>query len=404
MKIIILFFCLIVNSISVNAAQSLEVSSWDLQAINASRIVYNKQAVRAGEKKLNLYLSPIMTKQALSFVDHTTFKPYSELMVGELAGTPAYSADGQYIFISAKDGWIWKYNLHTGSLEIKVRVGLNTAASVLSGDGRFLLAANRQPADLVFLNPDDLSVVQIIPVRNLKGVLSPVSLVRNAGDEHGFIVIPENFPQLWKVSYLDPPPIGFGDGWNHDYRCLKDHMDKPLFPIKRLNIEQSLTDLYVDEENIYVTGVNSQGESLVFDLDLSRIVGRPGTSFIAPDLLWTVDDASELAVLNNDKRSLSIYSNASHSGQWLKTVDIDIAHAAAIASCPRSEQIMIGDKQGKVLLVNKYSHKIEQILQPVHEPVNSISCTPDGQYMFLEVGNKQKKLLVYDNQQQKFIQ
>jgi len=99
-----------------------------------------------------------------------------------------------YVFITSKDGWISKYNLKTGMPEIKVRVGLRTANSAMSGDARYLLAGNQLPADLVFLNPDDLSVVQIVPIQNRKGILSPVTAVRNAGELHGFIVVPQNFP------------------------------------------------------------------------------------------------------------------------------------------------------------------------------------------------------------------
>ncbi|NOQ78312.1 MAG: hypothetical protein GQ546_02815 [Gammaproteobacteria bacterium] len=402
-----LLFCVlfVFNSISIYAAQSLEISNWDLDAINASRIVYSTKSNEDGGKN-HYYLSPVMTNQHVTFLDYMTLKPLktqSEQMVGEFAGVPVYDPDDRYVFITTKDGWIRKYNLQTGNLEIKVRVGLKTANSALSGNARFLLVGNQQPADLVFLNPDDLSVVQIIAVQNRKGILSPVTAVRNAGEQHGFIIVPKNFPQIWKVSYLDPPPIGFGDGWNHDYRCLKDHMDKPLFPIKRLRIEQILTDLYIDEKNIYLTGINSSGEGIIFDLDLSRIVGQMDVSSIAPDMIWQTDDASELAVLNNDKTSLSFYNNISHLGKWKKAADIDVGHVSAIAACPKSEMIWLGSEAGKVQLINKYSHAVEKILPLAQGRINRISCTRDSKYVLMEMGDDKKSLVVYDNLKQKVI-
>jgi WD40 repeat protein len=399
-----LFLCVLFmfNAISLYAAQPLEVSNWDLDAINASRIVLGIKN-NEGSIKNNHYLSPVITKQHLTFLDHMTLKPFSEQIAGDLAGVPIYDPDGRYVFITTKDGWLRKYNLQTGELEIKVRVGLKTANSALSGNARFLLVGNQQPADLVFLNPDDLSVVQIIPVQNRKGILSPVTAVRNAGELHGFIVVPQNFPQIWKVSYLDPPPIGFGDGWNHDYRCLKDHMDKPLFPIKRLRIEQTLTDFYIDEKNIYLLGINTNGEGIIFDLDLSRIVSHLDVSSIAPDLIWETGDASELAVLNNENTSLSFYSNTSHLGKWKKEVDIDVDHVTAITVCPQSEMIWLGGESGKVQLINKNSHTVEQTLQFSQGRINQISCTQDSKYMLMEVGDDKKMLVVYDNLMRKVL-
>ncbi len=392
----------IFNSVSLYAAQALEISTWDLDAINASRIVYSKNMSK-NDGNINLYLSPAMTQQHLTFMDHMTFEPLSELMVGELAGMPVYGPEGRYVFITSKDGWISKYNLKTGMPEIKVRVGLRTANSAMSGDARFLLAGNQLPADLVFLNPDDLSVMQIVPVQNRKGILSPVTAVRNAGELHGFIVVPQNFPQIWKVSYLDPPPIGFGDGWNHDYRCLKDHMDKPLFPIKRLTIGYNLADFYIDESNIYLMGSNAAGEGIIFDLDLSRIVSHLDVSSINPDLIWESDDASQLAILNNDKSSLSFYSNTSHLGKWSKEADVDVGHVTAISACPQSETIWIGGESGKIQIINKHSKAVEQTLQPGQGRIKQISCTRDSKYMFLEAGDDKNMLLIYDNLTHKVI-
>ncbi len=402
MKKLMITALFIFNSAALYAAQELQMSVWDLDAINASRIIYsNNMSTESGKK--NLYLSPIITEQRLTFLEHITLEPLSELKVGALAGTPVYSSEGRYVFISSTDGWVVKYNLQTGMPEIKVRVGLKTANSALSGNGRFLLVGNQQPADLVFLDPEDLSVVQMIPVQDRKGILSPVTAVRNAGDLHGFIVVPQNFPQIWKVSYLDPPPIGFGDGWNHDYRCLKDHMDKPLFPVKRLTIEQTLSDFYIDEKNIYLMGTNTRGEGIVFDLDLSRIVSRLEVSSLEPDLIWGKNEASQLAVLNNDKTSLSFYSNSSHLDKWKKQTDVAVGPVSAIASCPQADTIWLGEENGKIQLINKYSYAVEQTLQPGQGRIKQIACTQDSKYVLLEAGDDKKVLLVYDNLLQKMV-
>ncbi len=273
LSILLLSILLLFNSVRIFAADPLEISNWDLNAINASRVVYSNNINKECDKN-NLYLSAKVTEQHLTSLDNKTLTPLSEFIQGNLAGKPLYDDEACYTFLTTEDGWIWKYNLQTGKPVIKVRVGLKTANSALSGNGQFILVGNKQPADLIFLKPEDLSVVQIIPVQDRKGILSPVNAVHNAGELHGFIVAPQNFHQIWKISYLNPPPIGFGDGWNHDYRCLKDHMDKPLFPVKRLRIGQTLEQFYIDQNNIYLIGTNTAGEGIIFDLDLSRIISH----------------------------------------------------------------------------------------------------------------------------------
>ncbi|MCK5697691.1 MAG: hypothetical protein KAI02_05985, partial [Gammaproteobacteria bacterium] len=193
--IILLFFISILFNFCW-ATQSLELSSWDLEAINASRINYIQDSKNTVKKEL--YLSLIKEKNqhhSLSFLEKHTLKALlPKQIIENLAGEPVFDSTNHAVFITSKEGWVTKYNLHTGQAEINIRVGLKSANSVLSSNGHFLLVGNQQPANLVFLNPKDLSIVQIIPVQDRKGNLSPVTVVRDAGEVHGFIVIPKHFP------------------------------------------------------------------------------------------------------------------------------------------------------------------------------------------------------------------
>ncbi len=102
---LIISVLIIFHSLNLYAAQALEISTWDLDAINASRIVYSKN-MSINDGNINLYLSPAMTQQHLTFMDHMTFEPLSELLAGELAGMPVYGPEDRYVFITSKDGWI----------------------------------------------------------------------------------------------------------------------------------------------------------------------------------------------------------------------------------------------------------------------------------------------------------
>jgi len=93
---LIISVLIIFHSVSLYAAQALEISTWDLNAINASRIVYSKNMSK-NDGSINLYLLPVMTQPYLTFIDHKTFEPLSELTTGELAGTPVYGPEGRYL-------------------------------------------------------------------------------------------------------------------------------------------------------------------------------------------------------------------------------------------------------------------------------------------------------------------
>ncbi|MCP3672053.1 MAG: hypothetical protein GY814_16785 [Gammaproteobacteria bacterium] len=384
--------------------QSLAVSTWDFDAISDSHTTCQHNSM-VEDKAGNLCLPSTTDTQRLTLMNKTTL----ELVVVKLpdtalAGPPISSTDSRYLYMTSRDGWVVKYDLQTGQPIVKIRAGLESAGSVISGDNRFLLVGNRKPADLVLLHTDDLSVARIIPVANRKGIMSPVAAVGNAGDSHGFIAALEDFPQLWKISYLDPAPIGFGDGWNHDYRCIKEHVKKGLFPVKRLTISHALTEFHIDDAHEFLVGTNKAGNGIIMDLDLSRIVGQPKIPAVNSSMFWRADQGSHLGVVEKDKTAIIIYSNVKNPQRWQQSARISLGPITTLASCPQTPVIWAGVEDGAIHLIDKQTLVVTKRLYLTQKGrINQITCSKDGAHMLLEITGEQTEMVALDRQTQKEV-
>jgi hypothetical protein len=370
---LILLFCTIAKA---GSQDSLTVEKWGFDAIKGSHIIYSK-------------------KEDSSRKDCTTSLKNISWFVQQ-QDKAIFSSDGCSVYISTEDGWITKFNAQTKQVVAKIRVALKTANATISKDNKILLVGNRQPADLVLLKTSDLSLVRIIPVENNKGVLSPVAKVRTAGEDHGFIVAPQDFSKIWKISYLNPAPIGFGDGWNHDYRCLDEHVGNPLFPVKRLKTGQHLNNFQMDDEGIFLVGTNKSGEGVIMDLDLSRVIAHPEIHNIESGLIWKTAKSNRLAVLDQDKNRVDVYSNNANPRRWEKIKALSIKPALTVASCENSPALWVSGREANIQLIDKNSLEItKEFFLKSKNPITEMSCLPHQKAMLLKSDNK---VLIFDSQ------
>ncbi|MBS0301072.1 MAG: c-type cytochrome, partial [Proteobacteria bacterium] len=71
-----------------------------------------------------------------------------------LHGGPKFTPDGRYVFFGSRDGWITKYDLWRLAVVAEVRAGLNMRNVAVSGDGRWVMAANYLPHSLALFDAD----------------------------------------------------------------------------------------------------------------------------------------------------------------------------------------------------------------------------------------------------------
>ena len=85
-----------------------------------------------------------------------------------LHGGPKFTPDGRFVFFGSRDGWITKYDLWNLKVVAEVRAGLNMRNVAVSGDGKWLLAANYLPHSLALFDAD-LNLVRTFAAQTLDG-------------------------------------------------------------------------------------------------------------------------------------------------------------------------------------------------------------------------------------------
>ena len=191
-----------------------------------------------------------------------------------LHGGPKFTPDGRYVFFGSRDGWITKYDLWRLAVVAEVRAGLNMRNVAVSGDGRWVMAANYLPHTLALFDAD-LNLVKTYDAATLDGKASSrVSAVYDATPRHSFVVALKDIPELWEISYdRKAPPIY--DGFVHDYK-MKEGLPKDGFlGIRRTVLDEPLDDFFFSQDYAYALGAarphaDGSPSGQVVNLDVRR--------------------------------------------------------------------------------------------------------------------------------------
>jgi hypothetical protein len=137
-----------------------------------------------------------------------------------LHGGPKFTPDGRYVFFGSRDGWITKYDLWNLTVVAEVRAGLNMRNVAVSGDGRWVMAANYLPHTLVLFDAD-LSCSSIYAAATLDGKTSSrVSAVYDAAPRQSFVVALKDIPSCGR-SPTTPRPSRSTTAWCTTTRWAK---------------------------------------------------------------------------------------------------------------------------------------------------------------------------------------
>lgn len=191
-----------------------------------------------------------------------------------LHGGPKFSPDGRYVYFGSRDGWITQYDLWNLKVVAEVRAGLNMRNVAVSGDGRWVMAANYLPRTVVLFDAN-LQLQRSYPAQTLDGSRSSrVSAVYDASPRQSFVVAMKDIPELWEISY-DPKAEPIRDGLVHDYR-MNEAIAKPGYlGVRRTVLEEPLDDFFFDQSYRHVLGAtrprsDGQASAQVVNLDIRR--------------------------------------------------------------------------------------------------------------------------------------
>ncbi|HJV69027.1 cytochrome D1 domain-containing protein, partial [Ideonella sp.] len=196
-----------------------------------------------------------------------------------LHGGPKFTPDGRYVFFGSRDGWITKYDLWNLKIVAEVRAGLNMRNVAVSGDGRWVMAANYLPRTLALFDAD-LNLVKTYDAATLDGTQhSRVSAVYDAAPRKSFVVALKDIAEVWEISY-DPKAEPIHDGYVHDYR-MGEAIAKPGYlGVRRTPLEEPLDDFFFDQGYRHLIGTararspDAAPTAQVVNLDIRRKIAE----------------------------------------------------------------------------------------------------------------------------------
>ncbi len=232
-----------------------EVPVWDEANINASHITAVDPAT-LGDKPifdadpLNLFVVVESGDHHVTILDGDRFEPLTRFQSRfALHGGAKFSPDGRFTYLASRDGWVTKYDLYTLQIVAETRAAINTRNIAVSSDGKYVLAGNTLPHNLVVLDAGDLSLIKILPVTSASGESSRVSAVYNAPPRHSFVAALKDFKEVWELPY--------GDGAD-------------LTP-RRLQVDTVLDDFMFDQSYEVIIGAARDLEKgQIIDLDTGK--------------------------------------------------------------------------------------------------------------------------------------
>jgi mono/diheme cytochrome c family protein/DNA-binding beta-propeller fold protein YncE len=253
---------------------------WADADVRASRVAAPDAASWPAKPKwradpLNLFVVVEGGDHHVSLVDGDRFEVIHRFASRyALHGGPKFSPDGRYVYFGSRDGWITQYDLWNLAIAAEVRAGLNMRNIAVSGDGRWVMAANVLPRTLALFDAD-LNLVRSYAAATADGKTSSrVSAVYDAAPRRSFVAAMKDIAELWEISY-DPKAEPIFDGMVHDYR-LGEGLGRPgTFGVRRTLLDEPLDDFFFDQGYRHVLGAtrpraDGRASAQVVNLDVRR--------------------------------------------------------------------------------------------------------------------------------------
>jgi mono/diheme cytochrome c family protein/DNA-binding beta-propeller fold protein YncE len=378
---------------------------WGEKEIRASHIQYpiksksDKPVFNADP--LNLFLVVESGDHHVTVLDGDKFEPIHRFPSRfALHGGPKYSSTGRYVYFTSRDGWISKFDMYQLKMEAEIRVGINARNTAISSDDRFVMVGNYMPNTLVLLNAKDLSLIKVIPVNDKNGKSSRVSAVYDARPRKSFVAALKDSPEVWEISYQDPPPAGFGK-WVHDYRKSSGEATTEKFPIRRIKLDSVLDDFFFDQEYVHILSASRKGKGQVVDLDLGRKVADldiPGMPHLSSGITWKRGKDTVLATPNLKENVVSIIDMK--TWKLIKKIPT-LGSGFFIRSHENSPyawvDVFFGKNKDVMHVIDKQTLEIVKTLRPVKGKTSAhVEFTRDGRYALVSIWEMDGALIVYD--------
>jgi mono/diheme cytochrome c family protein len=389
---------------------------WSEADIRASRVMTadaaklpNKPAWRADP--MNLFVVVEGGDHHVSLVDGDRFEAIHRFPSRyALHGGPKFTPDGRFVYFGSRDGWITKYDLWNLSVIAEVRAGLNMRNVAVSGDGRFVLAANYFPHTLALFD-SELNLVKTYAAATLDGkATSRVSAVYDAAPRRSFVVALKDIPELWEISY-DPKAEDIFEGLVHDYRMGEGIAKRGFLNAKRTRLDEPLDDFFFDQGYIHVlgatrgkpgeAGADARPSAQVINLDVRRriaalpIAGMPhlgsGITFAWNGMtLMASPNLKDGAVDVIDMKTWTTLTTIATPGPGFFLRSHENSRYAWTDS-----MMSTGAKDTLTIIDKRMLEPVAQVREP-GRTLAHVEFTKDGRYALASLWETDGALIVYD--------
>ncbi len=325
-----------------------------------------------------------------------------------LHGGPKFTPDGRFVFFGSRDGWITKYDLWNLKVVAEVRAGLNMRNVAVSGDGKWVMAANYLPHSLALFDAD-LNLVKTFDARTLDGKASSrVSAVYDAAPRKSFVVALKDIPELWEISY-DPKAEPIHDGYVHDHK-MGEAIAKPGYHnVRRTLLDEPLDDFFFDQGYRHALGAtrpNADGtpSAQVVNLDVRRKLAElpiAGMPHLGSGITWAWNGTTVLASPNLKGNAIDVIDM--QNWKLLRTIPVPgpgfFMRSHENSRYAWTDSMMSPTAKNILTLIDKAT--LEPVTEVRGEPGKTlahIEFTKDGRYALASIWEMDGALVVYDAQ------
>ena len=384
---------------------------WDAKQIRASRSVNPKTLGNTPvfqADMLNLFVVVETGDHYATILNGDTFEPIKRFPTRyALHGGPKFSPDGRYVYFSSRDGWVTKYDIWNLETVAEIRVGINTRNIAVSSDGRYVMAANYLPHDIVILNASDLSLLKIIPATDETGQSSRVSAVYDAAPRKSFVVALKDVPELWEISYDDNAPPIYG-GLVHDYKMAEAIAIPGKLNPRRTRLESTLDDFFFDQSYTNLIGASREGKAQVVNLNVRRKIADldlTGMPHLGSGITWEREGQTVMATPNLKEGLITVIDMKNWQViQQIKTPGPGFFMRSHENTPYAWTDVFMGKDKDTLQLIDKQTLEIAHTLTPSPgKTAAHVEFTRDGKYALVSIWENDGELVIYDAESLKEI-
>ncbi|TSE36963.1 Nitrite reductase [Tepidimonas fonticaldi] len=356
---------------------------------------------------MNLFVVVEGGDHHVSLLDGDTFEVITRFASRfALHGGPKFTPDSRYVFFGSRDGWITKYDLWRLRVVAEVRAGLNMRNVAVSGDGKWVMAANYLPHSVVLFDAD-LNLKKSYVAATLDGKqTSRVSAVYDAAPRQSFVVALKDIPELWEISY-NPEAEPIYDGLVHDYR-MGESIAKPGFlGIRRTPLEEPLDDFFFDQSYRHVLGAtrpktgDGEATAQVVNLDVRRkIADLPiaGMPHLGSGITFAWNGSTVLASPNLKNGAIDVVDMK--TWRLVKTIPTPgpgfFIRSHENTRYAWTDSMMSPTARDTLTIIDKMTLQPVATVKEPGKTLTHVEFTKDGRYALASVWEMDGALIVYD--------